>query len=117
LKADPERLTQTVRAAALDVDAGPVWIERAVVSTHPLRSELADGLVGAGPLADLGREIAALRSDPAALAAFVAELPALADLARKMRPASGVAPLAEPATLLEDAQELLLARLAELERS
>jgi DNA repair exonuclease SbcCD nuclease subunit len=117
LKADPERLTQTVRAAALDVDAGPVWIERAVVSTHPLRSELLDGLAGAGPLADLGRELAALRSDPAALATFIAELPALGELARKIRPANGVEPLAEPGALLDDAQELLLARLAELERS
>jgi DNA repair exonuclease SbcCD nuclease subunit len=117
LKADPERLTQTVRAAALDVDAGPVWIERAVVSTHPLRGDFMAGIGGAGPLADLAREIATLRADPALLAAFVAELPPLADLARKIRPAGGAEPVAAPGGLLDDAEELLLARLAELERA
>jgi DNA repair exonuclease SbcCD nuclease subunit len=117
LKADPERVTQTVRAAALDVDAGPVWIERAVVNTHPLRGDFVDGLGGAGPLAELARELAALRADPEALAAFVGELPVLTELARKLRPASGEEPLGAPGALLEEAQALLLARLAELERT
>lgn len=115
LKADPERVTQTVRAAALDVDAGPVWIERAVVRTRAERFDFDDGVGAAGPLGELAREISALKADPAALAAFVAELPALAELFRKYRPASGADAAAEPGALLEDARELLLARLSELE--
>lgn len=113
LKADPERAASTVRAAALDVDA-PVWIERAVVSTRPLVGELADVPV-TGPLGELGREIAALRAEPAELAAFVAELPGLGELLRKLRPAAGgEGTLANPEGVLEDARELLLARLSEL---
>jgi DNA repair exonuclease SbcCD nuclease subunit len=117
LKADPERVTQTVRAAALDVDAGPVWIERAVVGTHALIGDFGGGFGAAGPLAELARELAALEADPAAFAAFVAELPGLGELARKIRPAGGAEPLGSPAALLDDARELLLARLAELDGS
>jgi exonuclease SbcD len=115
LKADPERITQTVRAAALDVDAGPVWIERTVVSTRALGGDFAHLAPGAGPLAELGREIDALAKDPAALALFLADLPGLSELSRKIRPvAEAGAPLAAPAVLLHDARELLLARLTEL---
>ncbi len=115
LRADPERVTQTVRAAALDVDAGPVWIERAVVATRAERLDFGDGVSAAGPLGELAREITALKADPSTLATFLAELPALAELFRKYRPAAGSEPVAEPGALLEDARELLLARLAELE--
>lgn len=114
LKADPERLLSTVRAAALDVDA-PVWIERAVVSTRSLLGELAASVPVTGPLGELGREIESLRAAPAELAAFVAELPGLAELLRKLRPAGGAdgaAPV--PEAVLDDARELLLARLSEL---
>jgi DNA repair exonuclease SbcCD nuclease subunit len=115
LKADPERVAQTVRAAALDVDAGPVWVERAVVGTRAERLDFGDGISAAGPLGELARELSVLRAEPAALAAFVAELPALSELFRKYRPAPGAETAIEPGTLLEDARELLLARLAELE--
>jgi len=59
LKAEPERVLQTVRAAAMDAaaDAGPVWIERTVVGTRPLHGDFASLGPGLGPLADLGREI------------------------------------------------------------
>jgi DNA repair exonuclease SbcCD nuclease subunit len=113
LKADPERALSTVRAAALDVDA-PVWIERAVVNTRPLLGELAQAVPVTGPLGELGREIAALRADPAALATFVAELPGLAELLRKLRPAGGEGAAQVPEAVLDDARELLLARLSEL---
>jgi DNA repair exonuclease SbcCD nuclease subunit len=113
LKADPERALSTVRAAALDVDA-PVWIERAVVNTRPLLGELAQAVPVTGPLGELGRELAALRADPAALATFVAELPGLAELLRKLRPAGGEGAAQVPEAVLDDARELLLARLSEL---
>lgn len=113
LKADPERALSTVRYAALNVDA-PVWIERAVVSTRPLLGELAAGVPVTGPFGELGREIEALRADPTELAAFVAELPGLGELLRKLRPAGGEGPAQVPETVLDDARELLLARLSEL---
>ena len=115
LKADPERVTQTVRAAALDVEAGPVWIERTVVRTRPAHGDFASLGPTTGPLADLGRELAELAADPALLDAFLAELPGLAELSRKLRPVADTdGPLAAPGALLADARELLLARLAEL---
>jgi exonuclease SbcD len=114
LKADPERALSTVRAAALDVDA-PVWIERAVVNTRPLLGELAATVPVTGPLGELGREIEALRGDPVELAAFVAELPGLGELLRKLRPVAGEAAAQVPQTVLDDARELLLARLSELD--
>lgn len=113
LTADPERALSTVRAAALDV-AAPVWIERAVVNTRPLSGELAALAPVTGPLGELGREIEALRADPAELAAFVAELPGLGELLRKLRPTGGEGPADAPEALLDDARELLLARLSEL---
>jgi DNA repair exonuclease SbcCD nuclease subunit len=115
LKADPERVTQTVRAAALDVETGSVWIERAVALTRPERDDERDLGSKTGPLAELAREIDQLRAEPALLAAFMSELPGLSELARKVRPA-GVDESASltHAAVLEDAKELLLARLSEL---
>jgi exonuclease SbcD len=115
LKADPERVTQTVRAAALDVDVGSVWIERAQAFTRPEQAASGDLGSRTGPLSELAREIEALRADPAALAAFVAELPGLAELTRKVRLTGGdeSASLTHSA-VLEDAKELLVARLSEL---
>jgi len=117
LKADPERVNQTVRAAAMDVtaEAGPVWIERTVVGTRALHGDFASLGPPTGPLADLGRELERLAGDPAELAAFLAELPGLSELSRKLRSVPDAdASLAEPAALLADARELLLARLSEL---
>jgi len=113
LKADPERALSTVRYAALALDA-PVWIERAVVNTRPLVGELAAVTPITGPLGELGREIEALRADPAELAAFVAELPGLGELLRKLRPAGAEETLSAPEMVLDDARDLLLARLSEL---
>jgi hypothetical protein len=85
------------------------------VSTRDERFDFGAGLGVTGPLGELAREITALKADPEQLAAFVAELPGLSEVLRKYRPTSGVEPLAEPGALLDDARELLLARLAELE--
>ena len=69
----------------------------------------------AGSLSELAREIEALRADPAALAAFVAELPGLAELTRKVRLTGGdESGGLTHAAVLEDAKELLVARLSEL---
>jgi DNA repair exonuclease SbcCD nuclease subunit len=115
LRADPERTLETVRAAALDVDGGSVWIERVVSNTRPAREREREWARDAGPLGDLARELATLEADPAELDAFLAELPELAELARKVRPIPGAeAAVRAPSALLADARELLLARLSEL---
>lgn len=115
LRADPERVTGLVRAAALEVDAGAVWIERVVVGTRPAADRLG-GLPATGPLAEVARELEALRRQPGELEAFLAGLPGLSELARKLRPVGGLeAPLGAPGAVLDDAEALLVARLSELE--
>jgi hypothetical protein len=104
-----------MRAAALDVDVGSVWIERVVCDTRPARPEWSSLGAATGPLADLAREIDELGADPARLEAFLTELPGLAELTRKVRPSTlDEQSPARHATLLADAKELLLARLSEL---
>jgi DNA repair exonuclease SbcCD nuclease subunit len=117
LKADPERVTGTVRAAALDVDAGSAWVERVVVRTRPHGDRLLEWSRELGPLSELAREIAALGASPSTLEAFFAELPGLAELTRKVRPLSAAGAelaLTAPLALLDEAKELLVARLSEL---
>jgi DNA repair exonuclease SbcCD nuclease subunit len=118
LRADPERATAFVRAAALDVESGAVWIEKVELATRPPGEGALELLSGTGPLGYLLKEVEALRADPAGLAAFAAELPGLAELSRKVRPASELeAPVLEPERLLEEALALVVARLAESEGS
>lgn len=112
LHSDPERLLSTVRHAALEVQSGSVWIEKVELATKPDGDGRALG--AAGPLADLLREVTHLRADPAALTAFLADVPGLADLSRKVRPELGSAEVS-PTALLDDALGLLLSRLAEVE--
>ncbi len=117
LKADPERATETVRAAALDVDGGSVWVERVAVITRPLREPSLEWARETGPLADLSRELAHLKDNPLELEAFLAELPSLAELSRKIRPLAGSGAdvtLRPSAAVLDDALELLVARFSEL---
>jgi len=116
LAAEPERVTETVRAAALNVDGGSVWVERVTVDTEALRTVPHDWPRQAGPLGELAREIAALKADPTALEAFVGGLSGLAELTRKVRPlVSSAEPSLRPVeSVLDDAHELLVARLTEL---
>jgi DNA repair exonuclease SbcCD nuclease subunit len=116
LRADPERTTAFVRAAALDVETGAVWIEKVELATRPPGNGALELLAGAGPLGYLRKEVEALRADPAGRAAFVAELPGLAELGRKVRPASDTdAALLDPELLLDEALALVVARLSESE--
>jgi DNA repair protein SbcD/Mre11 len=114
LRSDPERATAFVRGAAMDVPSGAVWIEKVELATRPPGEDLLE-LIGSGPLGYLLKEVEALRADPAGLAAFVAELPGMPELARKIRPAETDDALVEPTLLLEEALALVLARLAESE--
>lgn len=118
LRADPERATAFVRAAALDVESGAVWIERVELATRPPGEALLALLGGGGPLGYLLKEVEALRADPGALAAFVGELSGMPELSRKIRPsAESGGGLFEPGLVLDEALALVLARLAEGEGS
>ena len=115
LLADAERALASVRAAGLDVAGASVWIERVDFATRPPGEPLDRLGTERGPLADLLREIEDLRRDPDSLATFLAELPGLAELTRKLRlPAQpGETDELLPSALLDDALALLLARLAD----
>lgn len=115
LASDRERALATVRAAGLDVPGGSIWIERVELGTRPPGEPLDRAGSERGPLADLLREVEALRSDSEALASFLGDMPGLAELTRKLRPSAppGEAEELLPAALLEDSLELLLARLAD----
>jgi exonuclease SbcD len=115
LHRDPEAAQALVRNAALDAAGGTVWVERVVLETRsPRTSALEAALLG--PLAELERELAALRADPEALDAFLAEVPGLTEVLRKVRPSAeeeAFGPLTDSARLLAEAEALLQARLAE----
>ncbi|HEY3500804.1 MAG TPA: DNA repair exonuclease [Polyangiaceae bacterium] len=114
LRAEPERATAFVRAAALDVESGAVWIEKVELATRPPGEDLLDLLGGAGPLGYLLKEVEGLRADPQGLAAFAGELSGMPELTRKVRAgAESGGALADPALLLDEALALVLSRLAE----
>ncbi|WP_085316191.1 metallophosphoesterase family protein [Derxia lacustris] len=112
----PGTLAAAVRAAAQDVDAGEVWIERIAVALRAPFDRAAeaarDDAVG-----ELVRSVDALGADPEALAALVAPL---LDALRKQLP-DGLLTDAERAALhdpgdwqalLHEAEDTVLARLA-----
>lgn len=119
LQSDRERALNSVRAAALDVPGGSIWVERVELRTRPPGESLGGATSERGPLADLLREVDLLRGDPEALAAFLSQMPGLSELTRKLRlPAQPVeGDDLVPATLLEDSLELLLARLGDADAS
>jgi DNA repair exonuclease SbcCD nuclease subunit len=114
LMSAPERWTEHLRACALDVGEGAVWLERALFETSSGQSTSHDD-GRADVLAELAAGLRMLLQDPNA----VRELSgSLEDLKHKLPPAAsegerGVR-LDDPASLaplLEEAGELLLARL------
>jgi DNA repair exonuclease SbcCD nuclease subunit len=120
LHRDPETCQALVRSAALDASSGLVWVERVAVETALPGAERADALVSVGPLAELSRELAELSRDEEARARFVAEVPGLSEVLRKVRPSPAQEAFledfaVEPAALLREAEALIHARLGELE--
>lgn len=114
----PERWTQQLRACALDVDQGSVWIERALFETRAPGDPAADA-ARSEALGDLLGALAGVPTDPETLA----ELGQVLDeLRHKLPPAAlegedGLR-LDDPAVLtaaLRDAGELLLCRLLDPE--
>jgi DNA repair exonuclease SbcCD nuclease subunit len=114
LHRDPEAARALVQSAVLDAAGGTVWVERVVLETRVPRAAAAG--VPLGPLAELERELASLRSDPEALQAFLAGVPGLSEVLRKIRPSAeeeAFGPLHDSARLLSEAEALLEARLTE----
>ncbi|MEX0714235.1 MAG: DNA repair exonuclease [Pirellulales bacterium] len=99
LVSQPERWINEVRAAALHLACGRVWIEKVLLRTAPVR-RLDGGRASDGPLGELLQYIDEVRADPAALAGLGQEL---ADLARKlpaeMKEGPDRVPLGDPAWL------------------
>jgi DNA repair protein SbcD/Mre11 len=116
LNRDPEGAQALVRNAVLDAGDGTAWVERVVLETRPRRATGNEPALALGPLAELERELAALRADPEALEAFLAEIPELSEVRRKVRPSAeeeAFGPLYDSKRLLADAEALLSARLTE----
>jgi exonuclease SbcD len=80
LRADPIQWTNEVRAAALRVAGGGVWIEKVRFRTEPARAG-ADALTVEGPIAELKQYLAGLRADDQSVLEFSA---VLEDLRRKL---------------------------------
>lgn len=117
LHRDPEEVQALVRNAVLDAAGGAVWVERLVLETRTPRAAGDQLGLPLGPLGELTRELAALRADPEALAAFLASVPGLAEVQRKVRLSAeeeAFGPLQDSERLLADAEALLMARLTEL---
>jgi DNA repair protein SbcD/Mre11 len=115
---DSEAARALVQNAALDAAGGTVWVERVVLETRAPRGPSGAPRTPLGPLLELERELAALRADPDALAAFVGSVPGLTEVLRKVRPSAeeeAFGPLFDSARLLTEAEALLEARLTEAE--
>jgi hypothetical protein len=91
-------------------------VERVVLETRAPRVATGELGLTLGPLAELERELEGLRRDPEALAAFLAGVPGLGEVLRKVRPSAeeeAFGPLLDSARLLAEAEALLQARLTE----
>jgi DNA repair protein SbcD/Mre11 len=113
---DSEAARALVQNAALDAAGGTVWVERVVLETRPPRAPGGEPRLPLGPLLELERELAGLRADPEALAAFIGNVPGLTEVLRKVRPSAeeeAFGPLLDSARLLSEAEALLQARLTE----
>jgi hypothetical protein len=114
LAADPARWTNQVRAAALDVAGGSVWVEKVRFHTEPVRAH-DESAVGDGPLGELLDYIQLLRRDPDQLDKFGGELDELLrklpdELKRGSDPAAWTRP-GGLGDLLDEIEPLLVGRL------
>lgn len=115
LTADPRRWINELRATALDVAGGSIWVEKVRLRTMPVRE---DGtMTSEGPMFELLRSLEELRDDPELRLKLADEL---GDLRRKLpdellRGDDSIG-LDDPAALrelLDEVQPLLVSRLQE----
>jgi len=116
LNRDPEEVRNEAISVANDCGGGLLWIERVRVATSP-RLDRAALVIRDDPFGEVLRSLDSLRADPATLG----QLGAVEEL-RKRLPSEvggGIDPIAlDPvalATALDEAEGLLLARLAATE--
>ena len=116
LNRDPEEVRNEAISLANECGAGLLWIERVRVATLP-RLDRADLLTRDNPFGEVLRSLDSLRADPASLG----QLGAVEELRKKLpsEVGEGIDPIAlDPvalATALDEAEGLLLARLAATE--
>jgi DNA repair exonuclease SbcCD nuclease subunit len=116
LVAEPLYWTNQLRAAALDVAGGSVWIEKVKLRTTRLRAT-SEAMLADGPIGELLKHCAELRDDEGQLLELAKELD---DLRRKLpdesRRGDEALALDDPGWLrdmLEQVQPLLVGRLLE----
>lgn len=106
LRAEPEQVTNEVRALSLALDGSDVWIEKVAMTTTPARRAVgSDGVAG-----EFGAVVADLKRAGSALA----DIPALASLRSQLRAASQLDDALgdeEIEAALDDAAELLATML------
>jgi DNA repair exonuclease SbcCD nuclease subunit len=119
--ARPQHWTNEVRAAALDVAAGNLWVEKVRTGTS-LPVELDDALAADGPVGELVRLIEELKCDPERLNAVMQD--DLAEFQRKLPPELVEGPEAiefgRPETrqgLLDQVRQMLVAQLGSREEA
>jgi len=116
LSRDPELVRNEVISIANECGNGLLWVERVQLSTLP-RLDRKALLERDDPVGEIVRIVAALRDQPSTLANWNV----ITDLARKLPPEVGEGPdpiRLDPPVLrgaIEEAEELLLARLSALE--
>jgi DNA repair protein SbcD/Mre11 len=81
IAASPQRWTNEIRAAGLDIAGGSIWIEKVRLATT-LPVELDDALGADGPIGELARWIEHLKHDPEAVAQLLST--ELAELRKKL---------------------------------
>ena len=114
LHGDQTRWTNQVRAAAIDVSGGQVWLEKIKLQTSPV-ADAVESMTSSGPVSELVSYIDSLQADQGQLASLAESL---GDLRRKLPDElkSGMEALAldDPKQLrevLEDIKPLLLDEL------
>jgi DNA repair exonuclease SbcCD nuclease subunit len=119
IAARPEQWTNDIRAAALDLSGGRVWIEKVRTATT-LPVDLDAALVADGPVGELARLIDELRDDPESVALLLVDN--LAELRKKLPPELTEGPdaidLGKPETtceLLDQVRQLLVSQLVSRE--
>jgi DNA repair protein SbcD/Mre11 len=104
IAARPEQWVNDIRATALDLSSGRVWIEKVRTATT-LPANLDQALLADGPVGELARLIDELRSDPEAVNRLLAD--DLRELRRKLPPELTEGPEAIDLERADATQELL----------
>jgi DNA repair protein SbcD/Mre11 len=116
IAAKPEQWVNDIRATALDLGGGRVWIEKVRTATT-LPVNLDEALLADGPVGELARLIEELRSDPEAVVRLIED--DLSELRKKLPPelteGTDAIDLGKPETsgeLLDQVRQMLMVQMA-----